>query len=67
MFVILNNLAAQMKQIVTLGGVGVPIFSVKVLARLFDGVLGTPGQIVCQFYQFWVILEALGALVGREL
>ena len=45
MFVILNNLTSQMKQIVTLGGVGVPIFSVEVLVRLFRGFLGSPGQV----------------------
>ena len=39
-----------MEEIVTLAGVGVPIFSVKVLVRLFDGVLGSPGQI---FLKFW--------------
>ena len=42
-----KNLAnnAKMKQIVTLGGVGVPIFPVQVLVCLFRGLLGSPGQI----------------------
>ena len=39
-----------MHEIVTLAGVGVPIFSVKVLVRLFYGVLGTPGQISPKFW-----------------
>ena len=39
-----------MEEIVTLAGVGVPIFSAKVLGRLFYGVLGSPGQI---FLKFW--------------
>ena len=39
-----------MEEIVTLAGVGVPIFSVKVLVRLFYGVLGTPGQIRVKFW-----------------
>ena len=39
-----------MKEIVTLAGVGVPIFSVKVLVRVFYGVLGTPGQISVKFW-----------------
>ena len=50
MFVILNNLTSQMEEILTLGGVGVPLFSVKVLVRLLYGVLGSPGQI---FLKFW--------------
>ena len=39
-----------MEEIVTLAGVGVPIFSVKVLVCLFDGVLGSPGQISLKFW-----------------
>ena len=38
-----------MEEILTLGGVGVPIFSVKVLVRFFYGVLGSPGQISVKF------------------
>ena len=47
---ILNNLTSPMEEILTLGGVGVPIFSVKVLVRLFYGVLGSPGQISLKFW-----------------
>ena len=39
-----------MEEIVTLAGVGVSIFFVKVLVRLFYGVLGTPGQISVKFW-----------------
>ena len=39
-----------MEEIVTLAGVGVSIFSVKVLVRLLYGVLGSPGQISSKFW-----------------
>ena len=39
-----------MEEILTLGGVGVPIFFVKALVRLLYGVLGSPGQITSKFW-----------------
>ena len=52
-----------MEEIVTLAGVGVPVFSVKVPGRLLYGVLGTPGQISVKFWDpFGMHFGGLGDL-----
>ena len=57
-----------MKQIVTLGGVGVPIFAVEVLVRLFYGLSGSPGQIWISLWNpFGSHFGGLGAFGWKEI